>query len=171
MKQYNTVFNIAVLSALIIGMTSGLPVPFEPNEFASVNDVEFECEDVDMYKDTCSATNSGIMLHCDAKCDYPMMILESIDQETVANYTTNHYLFIRQLARFADFVERKGDMNEQPVPFVIFINIMNHISFHLSQMRDIVNNLSDELEEIENWPECAGLLDIWAGYRVFNLAI
>ncbi len=105
-----------------------------------------------------------------SRCDVPFTILSAISSETVANYTINDELLADQIQRYADFVTRSLDLNEYEIPAAVLTNTLMQISNHVVQMRDIIHSVEHYLVEVERDTECAGLLDIWLGYKVLKMA-
>ncbi len=104
------------------------------------------------------------------RCDVPFTILSAISSETVANYTLNDKLLADQIQRYADFVTRSLKLNEYEIPAAVLTNTLMQISNHVVQMRDIIHSVEHYLAEVERDTECAGLLDIWLGYKVLKMA-
>lgn len=105
-----------------------------------------------------------------SRCDVPFTILSAISSETVANYTINDKLLADQIQRYADFVSRSLNLNEYEIPAAVLTNTLMQISSQIVNMRDIIRSVEHYLSEVERDTECAGLLDIWLGYKVLKMA-
>jgi hypothetical protein len=105
-----------------------------------------------------------------SRCDVPFTILSTISSETVANYNLNDKLLADQIQRYADFVTRSLDLNEYEIPAAVLTNTLMQISNQIVNVRDIIRSVEHYLAEVERDTECAGLLDIWLGYKVLKMA-